>query len=70
MKHVEVCEGSPQTFRVFCDMLGKYVLDKATRSQVTDYFIRIATRRANDAAQALLDDALEAGPRNEPRKVH
>lgn len=61
MKHVYICTGEPQKFKVFCDRTGTYVLDNATKAGVRKYFVGIATARAVEAADNLIAKATEFG---------
>lgn len=58
MKHVVVCEGTPERFRVFCDIERTYVLDNADESEVIDYFLDITATRARAKAVELIALAL------------
>lgn len=61
MKHVTVCDGGTDRFRVYCDVARKYVLDDASEDQVHKYFLGIAQTRTHDAVDIMLRDAVEHG---------
>ena len=67
MKHVELCDTARRTFRVWCTIKHEYVLDGVDEDAVREYFVNISVRRANEAADCLMYDAVEAGPL--PRRV-
>jgi hypothetical protein len=54
MKHVRYVEGK---FSVWCDITNSLVLKDATRQDVIDYFISIASKRAQDAAIMLCEES-------------
>ncbi len=66
MKHVVVCKDAPGRFRVFCDARGEYVLDDASESDVEDYFLAIATKRARDCVARLIAQATSSQPTTIP----
>ena len=60
MKHVEFSNGK---YHVYCDVTERWVLEDATRQDVIDFFIKIASERAYDAAINLCKEA-------KPKSVH